>query len=283
MVSLSTVQLDGSVAFLCGLVALVVIAWLQVGLRHRFEGWRWWQVVCFLAGCAGVVAAVLTPLDSLGRRDLLTAHVGQHVILGDVAAPLLLCGLPPQIRRWLRERFARLSRADGRPHRLLAWALSPVGAMVLWALAAYAWYAPPLHRLAVVGGPVHVLDHLSFLGFGLLVWLAAFDPREEQPLGRGLREGGLPWWGRHAYAMGTRLALVPAAAVLWLAPGFHVTTSPPLGYSREEDQVNAASLMIGFEMLLFAFALVLAFIFLAIAEGKRQAAEDSLRRRAPRS
>lgn len=48
---------------------------------------------------------------------------------------------------------------------------------------------------------------------------SAFDPREERPLGRGLREGGLPWWGRHTYAMGTRLALVPAAAVLWLAPG----------------------------------------------------------------
>ena len=277
-----TVQLDGSVAVVSGVVALIVIVWLQVGLRHRFSGWRWWQVACFLAGCAGAVAAVLSSLDSLGRRDLLTAHVAQHVILGDFAAPLLLCGLPPQMRWWLRERFARLSRARGRPQRLLAWALSPVGALVLWALAAYAWYAPPLHRLAVAGGPVHELDHLSFLGFGLLVWLAAFDPREEKPLGRGLREGGLPWWGRHGYAMGTRLALVPAAAVLWLAPGYHVTARPPLGYSREQDQVNAASLMIGFEMLLFAFTLVLAFIFLAIAEGKRQAVEDSLRRRPPR-
>ncbi len=31
--------------------------------------------------------------------------------------------------------------------------------------------------------------------------------------------------------------------------------------------------MIGFEMLLFSFAFVLAFIFLAVAEGKRQQTE----------
>jgi cytochrome c oxidase assembly factor CtaG len=150
---------------------------------------------------------------------------------------------------------------------------------VVWALAAYAWYAPPLHRLAVAGGPVHVLDHLSFLGFGLLIWLGAFDPREPQSLGRGLRDGGLPWWGRHGYAMCSRVAMVPAAAVLWLAPGYHVAARPPMGYSRAEDQANAASLLIGFEMLLFAFAFVLAFIFLAIAEGRRRAAEDSVRHR----
>ncbi|MGH2945512.1 MAG: hypothetical protein ACRDPC_04505 [Solirubrobacteraceae bacterium] len=67
--------------------------------------------------------------------------------------------------------------------------------------------------------------------------------------------------------------MVPAAAVLWLAPGYHQAARLPLEYSRAGDQINAASLMIGFEMLLFAFALVLAFLFLAIAEGKRQAAE----------
>lgn len=268
-----SLQLDGSVLLLCGVLVLVVVAWLAVGLRHRFRDWRWWQVVSFLSGISAVAAAVLTPLESLGRDDLLTAHVGQHIVLGDAAAPLLLLGLPPEARRWLRVALARISR-DPRPlARALCCALSPGGALVLWAIAAYVWYTPALHRLAVPAGPIHVLDHLSFLAFGMLIWLGAFDPREPQLLRRGLRDGGLPWWARHAYAMTSRVVMVPAAAFLWLAPGYHAAAQVPLGYSRGQDQVNAASLLIGFEMLLFAFAFVLAFIFLAIAEGKRRAAE----------
>lgn len=265
-------RLDAWVLATCGLLALVVLWWLTTGLRHRFADWRWWQVAAFLAGCAAVAATLLTPLESLGRDDLLTAHVGQHVVLGDAAAPLLLLGLPPQARSWLRRRLARVRTDRRSASRLLHWALSPLGALVLWALAAYAWYAPPLHRTAVPGGPVHVIDHLSFLGFGMLVWLAAFDPREPRPLRPALRDGGLPWWARHGYAMGSRAALLPAAAVLWLAPGYH-DGQPPPGYSRAGDQASAASLLVGFEMLLFAFAFVLAFIFLAIAEGQRQKEE----------
>ena len=251
-------------------MTLTAFARAQRGLR----GWRWWQVISFVAGCAATAAAVLSPLEELGRRDLLTAHVGQHLVLGDAAAPLLLLGLPPGARRRLRERLARLSQDPRRRARLLTWVLSPVGALVAWALAAYAWYTPALHRLAVPGGPVHVLDHLSFLCFGILIWIGAFDPREPRSLRRGLRDGGLPWGARHAYAMFSRVALVPAAAALWLAPGYHVATRPPLGYSRDQDQVNAASLMLGFEMILFAATFVVGFIFLAVAEGHRQAAED---------
>ncbi|MGH2945522.1 MAG: cytochrome c oxidase assembly protein [Solirubrobacteraceae bacterium] len=202
-----SLQLDGPVRVVCALLAVIVAVWLAAGLRHRFRDWRWWQIVSFLAGTAAVAAAVLTPLESLGRRDLLTAHVAQHIVLGDAAAPLLLLGLPPEPRRWLRGRLARLSRDPSRAARLLCWTLSPVGALVAWALAAYAWYTPALHRLAVTGGPVHVLDHLSFLGFGMLIWLGAFDPREPRPLRRGLRDGGLPWWARHAYAMCSRVAM----------------------------------------------------------------------------
>ena len=236
----------------------------------------WWQVLSFAAGGAAIAAALLSPLDSLGRRDLVSAHVAQHLILGDVAAPLLLLGLPPRPRRWLRERCARL-RDDRRAlARLLTWAWSPVGALALWTVVTYAWYAPPLHRLAVEGGPVHVLDHVSFVALGMLIWLAAFDPREPTTWRRGIRDGGLPWWARHGYAMGARVMMLPPALVLWFASGYHVAQQRPMGYSRAGDQANAAALMIGFEMLLFAFAFVLAFIFMAVAEGKRRDGLDPM-------
>ena len=263
---------DASVLGICAAMMVVVVLWLVSGLRHRFEGWRWWQVASFVAGCAAVVAGVLAPIESLGRSGSLTAHVGQHIVLGDVAAPLLLLGLPPVARAWVARHLSHLSHDPRRRSRVAAWALSPIGALVLWTLAAYAWYAPPLHRLAAAGGVPHVLDHVSFLGFGMLVWLAVFDPRERRPLRQALRHGGLPWWARHAYAMGSRAALLPPAALLWLAPGYHVASGSRPPSSLAADQASAASLLVGFEMLLFAFALVLAFIFLAVAEGQRQRA-----------
>jgi cytochrome c oxidase assembly factor CtaG len=232
-------------------------------------------MLSFAAGLGAVGAAILSPLESLGRSDLVSAHVGQHLILGDAAAPLLLLGLPPRPRRWLRGRLAQLSAARRGSARLLTWALSPAGALVLWTVATYAWYTPALHRLAVEGGPVHVIDHLSFLAFGMLIWLAAFDPREPRGLREGVRDGGLPWWARHAYAMGARVVMLPPALVLWYAPGYHVAQERPMGYSRAADQANAAGIMIGFEMSLFAFAFVLAFIFLAVAEGNRREAESA--------
>lgn len=235
--------------------------------------WASWQILSFAAGCGAIGVALLSPLESLGQNDLISAHVGQHLILGDAAPPLLLLGLPPRPRRWLRRRLAALSRDCRRGAQLLAWALSPVGALVLWTLATYAWYTPVLHRLAVPTGPVHVIDHLSFLAFGTLIWLAAFDPREARAMRDSIRDGGMPWWARHAYAMGARIVLLPPALVLWFGSGYHVAQERPMGYSRAADQANAAGIMIGFEMMLFAFAFVLAFIFMAIAEGKRQEAE----------
>lgn len=231
--------------------------------------WAWWQILSFAAGCGTIGVALLSPLESLGRSDLVSAHVGQHLILGDAAAPLLLLGLPPRPRRWLRRRLVALSRDRRRRAQLLTWALSPVGALVLWTLATYAWYTPPLHRLAVPSGPMHVIDHLSFLAFGTLIWLAAFDPRQARPLRDAIRDGGMPWWARHAYARRTHRA-APAGA----RPVVRIVAQQrPMGYSRAADQANAAGIMIGFEMMLFAFAFVLAFIFMAITEGKRQDAE----------
>ena len=233
--------------------------------------WAWWQIASFAGGLAAIGAVLLSPLESLGRSDLISAHVGQHLILGDIAAPLLLLGLPPRPRRWLREHAAALSRNPSRRARLLTWALSPPGALGLWTIATYAWYTPGLHRLTVGGGPVHIIDHASFLVFGALIWLAAFDPRRPAPsLRQAIRDGGLPWWARHAYAMAARIVLLPPALALWFGSGYHVADERPMGYTRAADQANAAGIMIGFEMLLFAFAFVLAFIFMAIAEGRRQ-------------
>lgn len=247
--------------------------------RRRFRGWSWWQSIAFLAGTVTAAGAVLSPLDRLGEDGFLTAHVAQHLLLADVAAPLLLLGLPPRPRRFLRDGLARAAAGRSLSARGLTAAVSPVGAVVLWAAATYVWLLPPLHRLAVPDGFAHLLDHLSFLGFGLLIWLGAFDPRPSRDWRSGLRAGGLPWWARHVYAMSTRVAMFPPAFAIWLAgeSAYHRPGATlPEGISIRGDLERAASVMIGFEMLLGGFAVVLAFVFVSVHEGRGRRKEGSV-------
>lgn len=223
------------------------------------------------------VAAVLSPLDERGEQGSLTAHVVQHVVLGDLAAPLLLIGLPPALGAAAGRWYTGRTRAGRRGARAFELALSPAGALVLWALATYVWLLPPVHRLAILDGPVHFLDHVSFLAFGLLVWLPAFDFRPSpavdnwETLKPTLTSSGLPWWARHVYAMVSRLAMLPAVALIWLAPtsAYYLSAGvTPGGLTQKQDQVRAASLMLGFEIVLSALAVVLAFVWVSVSEGR---------------
>lgn len=241
--------------------------------RTRRDGSRWWHPTCFLGGIGIAIAAVTSPLDALGESESMIAHVTQHVILADFAAPLLLLGLTPAMQRPLARGLARVQRSRGRLGQLAAFALSPVGGFTIWTVGTYVWLVPPLHRAAVPDGPLHALDHTTFLVLGLFVWIGAFDPRPATEWRRALRCGGLPWWARHVYAMVTRLTMLPAAFLIWLAPvtAYHRGADPPGPYSVEGDLERAASVMIGFEMLLGGLAVVLAFVFVSVHEGRERA------------
>lgn len=258
-------------------LSVAVFGVVLIQLRRRGPSWRWWAIPTFLLGWLVALGAVLTPVDTRGEDGSLTAHIIQHVLLGDFAAPLLLIGLPPALGMLFGEWYDRATRGDGRRARGVELALSPAGALGLWAVATYVWIAPPVHRLATPDGVAHFLDHWSFLLFGLLVWLPAFDfrhgvrVRDWETLKATLTRCDLPWWARHVYAMVSRLAMLPAVALLWLAPTaayYLAAAAPSDGLAQKQDQVRAASLMLGFEILLSALAVVLAFVWLSVSEGR---------------
>lgn len=242
-------------------------------VRRAVAGWGPGRATAAVTGAAVGIGVLVSPLDRLGREGSLTAHVTQHVALADLSAPLLLIGLPPVVAAALGAALEALGRRPGRV-RLLALAVTPVGAFVVWTGLTYFWVVPSVHRSAVDKGVIHTLDHVSFLVGGLLVWLIAFDPRPRRALNEAVRTGGLPWWARHIYAATTRVAMVPAAFVIWLADesAYYPDASPlPFGVSRPDDQEQAASIMIGFELLLSGLAVVLAFVFVSIHEGRERA------------
>jgi len=130
--------------------------------RHPVPAWR---QACFYSGCV-TIALALTGLGG-ASEELLLAHMVEHLLLGDIAALLIVLGLTgPLIAPVLRIRFFdRL--------RILA---HPLIAFPLWALDLYVWHLPALYQAALRNTGVHALEHAMFLGLGVNMWMCLFGP-----------------------------------------------------------------------------------------------------------
>ncbi|MEA2216074.1 MAG: putative rane protein [Solirubrobacteraceae bacterium] len=124
-----------------------------------------WRRGCFYSGCV-VIAAALTSLAP-GSEELLYVHMIEHLLVGDIAALLIVLGLTgPLIAPILRTKlFDRL--------RVLA---HPAIAFPLWALDLYIWHLPSLYQAALRHPGVHALEHAMFLGFGINMWMCLVGP-----------------------------------------------------------------------------------------------------------
>jgi cytochrome c oxidase assembly factor CtaG len=131
-------------------------------LEHPVPGWR---QASFYAGFVTIGVA----LTSLGpdSQELLSAHMVEHLLLGDIAALLIVLGLTgPLIAPILRIGFFNRLR-------VLA---HPLIAFPLWAVDLYVWHLPVLYQAALRHPGVHGLEHAMFLGFGINMWMCLFGP-----------------------------------------------------------------------------------------------------------
>lgn len=175
---------------------------------------RPWQPWLFGAGLAAVAVALVSPLDGRAHASL-TAHMVQHVLLLVVAPPLLvaaspmatlLAGLPGAARDLAGHGWTTV-RDELRSRRWPAWVAAGV---VVQTAVMWAWHAPALYEAAVKAPALHALEHLSFLGAGLLFWAtmaAAVTTRRGSgvpvlfvaalpgsALGAALTLAGRPWY-----------------------------------------------------------------------------------------
>ena len=156
--------------------------------RRRPDHAPWTRAVLFGAGLALLVLPVTSPLDAAGDDYLLSAHMLQHVLIGDAAVALLVVAvrgplvfflLPPSILRPL---------ASFRPLRaVLSFVLLPLVSLAIWAAALYIWHVPRFYDFAAAHPVVHHLEHLSFVVGGLLVWTQLVDPARRGRLRRPQR------------------------------------------------------------------------------------------------
>jgi putative membrane protein len=171
--------------------ALALLLFVQAFVRlrrRRAEHAPWSRAVLFAAGLALLVVPLVSPLDHAADEQLLSAHMLQHVLIGDAAPALLLVAvrgpllfflLPPPVLRPL---------AALRPLRaFLSVLLRPLVSLGLWAVAIVAWHVPGAYDYALTHPVVHDLEHLSFVVGGTLAWTQLIDPARHGRLRRPQR------------------------------------------------------------------------------------------------
>src|SRR5271155_6002198 len=116
-------------------------AYRRAALRSSALGPGHW--IPYGAGLVALAVALISPVDSIGDRWLLSAHMMQHVLLSDIAPALLVLGLRSPILPLGLSRRALTAVAPGRPSgRVLARLTSPWVAVPLWVLATWVWAIP---------------------------------------------------------------------------------------------------------------------------------------------
>ena len=127
---------------------------------------------CFGGGAASLFIALIWPLDALGEISF-AAHMAQHMVLVAIAAPLLVLARPSvpvavALSGWWLPTFALLARM----RKMFRFALRPNVAFSIHAAIIWVWHAPLLFEAALRWQWLHVIEHMSFLGSGLLFWAA---------------------------------------------------------------------------------------------------------------
>lgn len=125
--------------------------------------WREW---CFIGGLVVLLAALSPPVDSWSDKAF-AAHMAQHLVIGDVAALLLVLGLNgPMMQPILHIKV--IDRL-----RFLA---NPIPAISIWAVNFYVWHLPFMYKAAYDNDLIHAGQHLTFLVFGAVMWMPLFGP-----------------------------------------------------------------------------------------------------------
>jgi putative membrane protein len=199
-------------------VALFVQAFARLRQRGRSDHANWARACLFAAGVAVAVLALVSPVDSVGEEELLSVHMLQHVLLGDLAVALMLTALRGPLLFFLLPApvLAPLARAAWL-RRALAAVSRPRIAFLLWAANLGIWHVPSIYDAALTRPALHDFEHACWLVTGLLVWLVLVDPAGQ----RRATVGGRLALAAAMFAAGQVLTDVLVFSFQPLYPAYH--------------------------------------------------------------
>ena len=230
---------------------LILLGWLYAiltgPLRSRLEPvapYPTRHAIKFYSALLIFYLAVGSPLDQVGERFLLSAHMVQHQLLMYPAAVLFLLGLPG----WLVRPVTAARRL-----RSLLWVLTrPPVCGALYVVVFSVWHIPSLYDWALQDKVVHVAEHLMFFGVALLYWWPLYSPSREFP--------PISYAGQMLYLVVVAIGLTPVFAYITfskdiLYPTYEYAPRIIAGFGPLDDQLLAGVLMkiVGMAVAMTAF------------------------------
>jgi putative membrane protein len=174
--------------------------------------------VAFAIGFLILALALISPLDELSDRYLLTAHMIQHLLMVLAAAPLLVRALP---RPW----GARL-------------ALNPIVAFAMFNVVFALSHMPVWYEATLVHESLHVIEHVAYLVTAALNWLPVLNPATDRRLPYPLQMLYLFLETLPMFLVGALLALSESAIYSFYLRAPRLTAMSPV-----EDQSLAGLIM----------------------------------------
>jgi cytochrome c oxidase assembly factor CtaG len=224
-----------------------------------------WQVAAWHGAIALWLVGLVSPIDGLGS-DLLSAHMAQHLLIADLAAPLMLVGVRNPVLAFFLPRPALVTLARTRWLRTaFRWLRRPLVAVPIYVAVLYGWHLGGAFEAAVRHPMLHALQHASFIAIGVLVWWSALEPKRR-------RVPGELW--KVPYMLGARFSgmFLGMAFVFIRVPIYEgVYGSGPRGHglTAVHDQQLAGGMMITADIVLMVAALCF-FFARAAADADRQ-------------
>ena len=217
-----------------------------------------WRPLLFFSGLLITFIALQSPIDRGGDLYLFSMHMVQHMLLMMVAPPLLLLGIAGA-RPVPRERHTML--------RTIWWAMTrPWPAVAIFNAVLLFWHIPALYDTTLTTVPVHIIEHLSFIGAGILLWWAVVDPiRDERTvtISSLTKIAALSIAGIPPTILGIVFELAPAAIY-----SFYVQAPRLWGLSALTDQQYGGVIMLGVGNIVYFIAIIVVFMRLFTDPGR---------------
>jgi putative copper resistance protein D len=257
-----------------------VIVWLAVleglylralrTLRRRGVAVPLGQKLCWHAAMALWTVGLMGPPGALAGQ-LLSAHMGEHLLIADLAAPLMLAGLRNPVLGFFLPRplLVQIARSP-RLRRAFRTLRRPLVAIAVYALVLYGWHVSLLFESAVRHDGVHVLQHLSFIGAGVLVWWSVLEPKRRRLPGELWKIGHII----SARFLGMFLGMSFVLIRVPIYTGVY-GSGDRRGLTPLTDQQIAGAMMVVLDILIMVFALAFLFWRAGQEEDRRRASQQA--------
>jgi cytochrome c oxidase assembly factor CtaG len=141
-----------------------LLALYLYAVRFQLTG----KALVYALGVLVIFLALVSPIDVLGDDYLFSAHMLQHMMLGTIAPPLLIAGLPAaMVQTWLR--FPLIARLES----ILGYASL---ALIIGVATFWIWHLPYLYNIALENEKLHAIEHLLFIASGVILWWPVLKP-----------------------------------------------------------------------------------------------------------